>query len=76
MITITNPIPAAAVGTGIVLIALGVGVALGNGMQPDTPPACGATGPLVAVLREVDPDVACTLTGTIMNARIELVEGE
>ena len=40
------------------------------------PPACGATGPLVVVLREVDDDVACTLTGTITNAHIELVEGE
>lgn len=61
--------------------AVGNAVALGAALMWVTishthPPTCGATGPLVAVLREVDPDVACTLTGTIMNARIELVERE
>ena len=53
------------------------GVVVGGWIENNAePPACGATGPLVAMLREVDSDVACTLTGTIMNARIELVEGE
>lgn len=34
-------------------------------------PECGATGPVVAVLRDVDGSSSCVVTGAIINARIE-----
>ncbi len=44
--------------------------------RPEAHPAdCGPTGPLVAVMREQEVNATCTITGVIMDARIELVGG-
>ncbi len=53
------------------LVGAIIGVSLTASEQH--PSDCGPTGPLVAVMREQEVNATCTITGVIMDARIELV---
>ncbi len=55
------------------LLGFWIGLLIGFAGYPAN---CGATDPLVAVMREQEVNATCTVTGVIMDARIELVEGE
>ncbi len=57
------------------LALLAVGVVIGVNLTPARAPDCGPTGPLVAIMREQEVNATCTITGVIMDARIELVGG-